>query len=565
MATWKSENNVLTLKGQEIFSKVVAGKGRLNISSVKVGSGRVSVAQLVKQTNLTDPKQSLSIKNLKSTEKGSSMICSLDNITVTQGYQLNQIGVFVTHPDYVGEQLYNIAQCNEGTSDTIPAFSDTPLTTEYQMYLNHSQFPEDVQVTVDLTGYALGSQLGDLSDLTTENKDSAIQAINEINAKSGNPSLLLNGCMENLTFNTPIRNTTFVEANNFITDFWKALSDLSLTIEKGAVTLYRESSDVNSGVEYCIPKFFINSYISSLWRNNKNKMCISCRIKNMDNIFPLELRLGESTFIIPPDNKEYLKSSLIDIPDLSLIHEDLSLLSVQFHADAPTGAYFEFLGAKLEVGDKSTPIYLHNYAEELPKLWALKGIYTDELQVRNLPNPKNYGFNILEQGVIRSALNVQQAFESIVRGNYPLENMGDSTYRSNNHKLDIQQIINNQHPLKVWVNLLDVATPDHFAKYEVSRGEVKGWGRGGDYFQFTPIGGVAPYWMNIEVFDKDGNLLQSHKPYVSEEGFVSIAENEIFNFKVPDALKSLGGKLVVEVKQDVDSDLANFNFTINMS
>ena len=46
MATWNSDNIIITKKGEEVLSKVLAGIGKLTISRVVTGAGYVSPSKL---------------------------------------------------------------------------------------------------------------------------------------------------------------------------------------------------------------------------------------------------------------------------------------------------------------------------------------------------------------------------------------------------------------------------------------------------------------------------------------------------------------------------------------
>lgn len=147
MATWSSDNVILTKLGEQVLSKVQAGIGKLTVSRIVSGSGHVSPSQLYNQTQVTDIKQELIIDRYSTTNSSSSISASLSNSGITEAYDLYQIGIYVTHPDFTDEILYLIAQCD--SPDHIPVPEDTPVTLSYELVMAHSGTDN---VTINVTG-----------------------------------------------------------------------------------------------------------------------------------------------------------------------------------------------------------------------------------------------------------------------------------------------------------------------------------------------------------------------------------------------------------------------------
>ena len=135
MATWNTDNIVLTQKGSEILSKVQSGIGKITVSKIVSGAGYVSPSLLYKQTAVTNEKQTLTVVGVSSDESGSVVEATLTNASLTESYNLYQIGVYVTHQDYEGDILYQIAQCNTHSPEQIPLPSVTPVTMSYSLYI----------------------------------------------------------------------------------------------------------------------------------------------------------------------------------------------------------------------------------------------------------------------------------------------------------------------------------------------------------------------------------------------------------------------------------------------
>lgn len=151
MATWKSENSMLTQVGIEILNKVKVGDGNITITRVVAGSGRVSPSQLYRQTAISGDIKPMTITNKDVKDSGSEITVQITNADYTESFALNQIGVFISHPDYQEEQLFHISQCESVGVDVIPALDETPITLVYSLFLEHGN-SESIEVIVDPQG-----------------------------------------------------------------------------------------------------------------------------------------------------------------------------------------------------------------------------------------------------------------------------------------------------------------------------------------------------------------------------------------------------------------------------
>lgn len=150
MATWNSDNIILTKLGEQVLSKVQSGVGKLTVSRIVSGAGHVSPSQLYNQTQVTDIKQELTIAKCTTTESQSTISANLTNTGLGEAYDLYQIGIYVTHPDFTDEVLYLIAQCD--SPDHIPLPGDSPVTLSYDLVMAHSGTKE-VIINVSEAGY----------------------------------------------------------------------------------------------------------------------------------------------------------------------------------------------------------------------------------------------------------------------------------------------------------------------------------------------------------------------------------------------------------------------------
>lgn len=166
MAIWNTSNILHTLEGRKVLSKVQAGVDKLTVTRIVTGSGRVNPAQLYNQLQVTEIQQEMSLLDVETDENGSSLEIQVSNLNLTQGYNLNQIGIYVSHPDFDNEVLYLIAQCDStptSTPDYIPTPDITPLALNFSMYMEHSG-TTNVEFTINLAGMVTIAQFNDLRD-----------------------------------------------------------------------------------------------------------------------------------------------------------------------------------------------------------------------------------------------------------------------------------------------------------------------------------------------------------------------------------------------------------------
>lgn len=164
MATWNPANVVLTDVGSEILSKLQIGEGSIEVTRIVVGGTSVPYSELHTLTQIPNIKQELSILSSSSTQDGSIINTSLNNESISESYELYTIGIYVTHPDYTGEQLYLVAECDTDAPDRIPVPSDTPILLQYDLYMMHSG-TSNVTIKVTRTDYLPitgGTLYGDL-------------------------------------------------------------------------------------------------------------------------------------------------------------------------------------------------------------------------------------------------------------------------------------------------------------------------------------------------------------------------------------------------------------------
>lgn len=151
MATWSPGNFVITNEGEKVLSSVIIGIDRLTITRIVTGAGYVAPSALYKQTAVTNPKQEMQVTNVATNSNGSEVTVRVTNEGVNEPYPIYQIGVYVTHPDFEGEVLYMLAQCDTATPDYMPAREEVPVSFTYSLYIAHSG-TDKVTITVSDAG-----------------------------------------------------------------------------------------------------------------------------------------------------------------------------------------------------------------------------------------------------------------------------------------------------------------------------------------------------------------------------------------------------------------------------
>jgi hypothetical protein len=145
MNVWS--NAVMTTAGLALQARLVAGT-TLNITKVQSGAGTVPVTQLASQTDVSSPKQTLTIRQVTSDANSAALTCYLVNDSLSTGYTATQIGVYAQDP-VAGEILYFICQAASGEGTEVPSKIEMPgYTAEWTFYFGFGQ-ADSVSVTVD--------------------------------------------------------------------------------------------------------------------------------------------------------------------------------------------------------------------------------------------------------------------------------------------------------------------------------------------------------------------------------------------------------------------------------
>ena len=112
----------LTKDGKALLAKAQAGKCAIQITKAQSGSGSYTLSEDISQrTALKTVEQTFPISNkVINTDSALVLKITMENSTLTAGYDITEFGVFASDPDK-GEILYSIATAS--TSDYMPAYN----------------------------------------------------------------------------------------------------------------------------------------------------------------------------------------------------------------------------------------------------------------------------------------------------------------------------------------------------------------------------------------------------------------------------------------------------------
>lgn len=123
----KYKTSKITTNGQELLMQCLANKAEMQFTRIAFGDGVYSSDYgLAAQTALKSEKQSVSLSSITVKSKNSLVISSvLSNEALTEGYRLNEIGLFAKNKadSNATEILYAICIAEEGYADYFPAYN----------------------------------------------------------------------------------------------------------------------------------------------------------------------------------------------------------------------------------------------------------------------------------------------------------------------------------------------------------------------------------------------------------------------------------------------------------
>jgi hypothetical protein len=173
---------VLTNAGAELLARAQAGLTTINFTKIVTGDGVYidkSVDALKVRTSLKSQKQSFPLSSKEMYEATAVKVTTvITNRQLSTGYYMNEIGLYAE--DEGVEILYSIAVCAGERGDWMPPYNGSSAAEIIQSFVVTVDNALNVTIAMRSDAFALARELGLVSDLNTENKSSAVAAINEI-------------------------------------------------------------------------------------------------------------------------------------------------------------------------------------------------------------------------------------------------------------------------------------------------------------------------------------------------------------------------------------------------
>lgn len=126
MATWGT--NTKTMKGLALDQKLLASSLPLKLKAAVSGAGKVNPTQLMRQTEVLEPKQVLEMRPPKLIDgevPTAEIPIMLTNKGLSEEYTLYQVGIYAEDPDE-GDILYIIGQSDISSGEIVPAEAEMP-------------------------------------------------------------------------------------------------------------------------------------------------------------------------------------------------------------------------------------------------------------------------------------------------------------------------------------------------------------------------------------------------------------------------------------------------------
>lgn len=195
MAVWKKP--VLTKQGRQLIAQDLWEDREIKFTKIVYGSGKAGENEDISlRTALLDARQEFPISSAEMENDHIHIRAVASNAGLQQEYEIWEIGVYVKVKGSEDEILFSLAVAEK--ADTFPAdnaeMRKCEILQEYYIYVT-----DDLQVTIEGNGaYVtvkdfeefrgvmqnqiddIQGQIGNLSELMTEDKRSLVDAINEI-------------------------------------------------------------------------------------------------------------------------------------------------------------------------------------------------------------------------------------------------------------------------------------------------------------------------------------------------------------------------------------------------
>lgn len=123
------QNLIITNKGQELVSKLIAGQTTATFTSIATTDHDYSGATLEDLLSLEDVKQTVAISSVSVTDNAYVEITArIDNSNLTSDYYVRAVGLFAQDNETGDNILYGVSLCDTGDPDHMPAFGGKTVT-----------------------------------------------------------------------------------------------------------------------------------------------------------------------------------------------------------------------------------------------------------------------------------------------------------------------------------------------------------------------------------------------------------------------------------------------------
>ena len=209
------KQSVVTNKGLALIAKTTLGS--IVFTKIETGNGTYEEGEdLASRNDLKSVKQSFLISSVKKASDTRVRLRSvISNENLTEGYYINEIGLFATDPDE-GEILYSITVA-EGNGDYLSEFVSNVYSITLDTYVNVSNASN---VTISSTGaYASSEDLAELRGEVEDTKDSIVtftEASNYESINSGDKHSVILGKIKAFFRNGSFAGTLKVGSSNTV-------------------------------------------------------------------------------------------------------------------------------------------------------------------------------------------------------------------------------------------------------------------------------------------------------------------------------------------------------------
>ena len=158
---------VITIKGQTLLAKMIAGSGNIEFTKVSAFSITYTDAQLKELTELSEEKQvSLVSKVTRTNEVAIKVEAAFTNAELVEGYYIKGLGLYAVDPDY-GEILYAVTREVSGNC-YMPAYNGVTVSGVYVQLVTTVGNAENVSLEVNQAAVAT---VGDIMELKKDISD----------------------------------------------------------------------------------------------------------------------------------------------------------------------------------------------------------------------------------------------------------------------------------------------------------------------------------------------------------------------------------------------------------